>query len=145
MFEVVDSEFRTSEGEIHLPQRMTSGSMAYDFYSPIDTTIYPKCAETIWTDVKVKMEATQGLILNLRSSFGKRHLMFTNTQGWIDSDYYGNESNDGNIGVSFYNYGSEPVTIKKGERIAQGMIVRFDTFGDTVDTKRAGGFGSTGI
>ena len=71
--------------------------------------------------------------------------MLANSQGWIDCDYYSNENNDGNIGVFLKNISDKPITITKGEKIAQGMFIPFlvDDNGNT-DTIRTGGFGSTG-
>lgn len=118
--------------------------MAYDIFSPCDTIIIPNSSINVWTDVCVKLADNQGLIINVRSSFGKHKVMLANTQGWVDADYYDNEANGGNIGVMLYNFGKTPFVIKQGDRIAQAMIVRYDTFGDVVDTERNGGFGSTG-
>jgi dUTP pyrophosphatase len=47
--------------------------------------------------------------------------------------------------VAIANPGAEPVTIARGERIAQGIFVRYlATTDDTVGGARTGGFGSTG-
>ena len=71
--------------------------------------------------------------------------MLKNLTAIIDSDYYENESNDGNIGICLYNYGAKEVTIEKGERIAQGIFKQFlvADSGNT-DKERNGGIGSTG-
>lgn len=146
-WEVVNESKRKTNGEIHLPQRMTKNAMGYDFYSPSNVTIYPHSKTVIFTDVKFFCdEENVGLLIFPRSSIGvKRHLMLANTVGLIDSDYYGNEDNDGNIGFVMYNYGDEIVTIKKGERIGQGMIVPFLLADNgNSDTQRIGGFGSSG-
>ena len=70
--------------------------------------------------------------------------MLANTQGWIDSDYYSNSSNDGNIGIFLKNISDEPYVIKKGDRVGQGMFLSFlvSDNGNT-DEIRTGGFGST--
>lgn len=145
-FEVVVDEMRRHKAEnIQLPTRGTSRAMAYDFYSPIDLEIEPNKIGKVWTDVKAYMRDNECLILNVRSSQGGK-VMLANSQGWIDSDYYSNESNDGNIGIFLKNIGDEVFVIKKGDRIAQGAFFNFliaDT-GNT-DSKRVGGFGSTGV
>ena len=66
-FEVVKDEKRKTEGEVILPTRGTSKSMAYDFYSNVDITIEPNKIGKIWTDVKSYMGNTECLILNVRS------------------------------------------------------------------------------
>ena len=124
-FEVVVDEMRRYKAEnIQLPTRGTSRAMAYDFYSPIDLEIEPNKIGKVWTDVKAYMRDNECLILNVRSSQGGK-VMLANSQGWIDSDYYSNESNDGNIGIFLKNIGDEVFVIKKGDRIAQGAFFNF--------------------
>lgn len=82
-----------------------------------------------------------------RSSFGiKKHLTIPNGVGIIDSDYYGNENNDGNIIAALYNFGQEPVQINTGDKICQGIFIPFKvTDDDTATGERTGGVGSTGV
>ena len=142
-FEVVKDEKRKTEGEVILPTRGTSKSMAYDFYSNVDITIEPNKIGKIWTDVKSYMGNTECLILNVRSSMGGK-FMLANTQGWIDADYYSNPNNDGNIGIFLKNISDESITIKKGERVAQGAFFNFLVADNgNTDKERVGGFGST--
>jgi dUTP pyrophosphatase len=63
----------------------------------------------------------------------------------VDQDYCG----DGDeVLCQFYNFTRETVTVKRGERVAQGIFVRVDRAAwDEVDSLPAptrGGFGSTG-
>ena len=148
-FKVVKDEKRKHCGtEIQLPTLGTEHSAAYDLYAPDNFYIPPfmgKASDVckIWTDVKAYMQEDEVLIINVRSSMGGK-LMLANSQGWIDCDFYENESNDGNIGVFLINMSDEPIVINKGDRIAQGMFVktlRADNIKST--TKRVGGFGST--
>ena len=63
----------------------------------------------------------------------------------MDKDYYGNESNDGNIMFAFWNFKEEDVIIEKGERIGQGIFQKFlKVDGDIAEGERKSGFGSTG-
>lgn len=127
-----------------LPERSTSNSMAYDFYSPIDFIVKPKQTYLLKTGIKAKFPKDNGLILNVRSSMGKKHIMLANSSGWIDSDYYENPDNDGEIGFLYYNYGDTPWEVKAGEKIGQGMFIKFFvTDNDNSITKRTGGWGST--
>ena len=144
-FEVVKDEMRKTTGEITLPTRGTSKSMAYDFYSNGEYTIEPNKIAKVWTDVKAYMGDNECLILNVRSSMGGK-FMLANTSGWIDADYYSNENNDGNIGVFLKNISEETLTINKGERVAQGAFFNFLVADNgNTDTIRNGGFGSTGV
>lgn len=128
-----------------LPERSTKKSMAYDIFSPIDFEVKPKETYMLKTGIKVKMQEDEGLILNVRSSMGKKHIMLANTNGWIDSDFYGNAVNDGEIGLLFYNYGEETWTVNAGDKVAQAMFINFlKTDDDAANGERTGGFGSTG-
>lgn len=68
-----------------------------------------------------------------------------NSPGTIDSDYRGE------VGIIMTNWGVEPFTIKRGDRIAQMIISRvfqaeFIEDNNLDDTSRGpGGFGHTGI
>ena len=63
-----------------------------------------------------------------------------NSVGIIDSDYYPNEFKG-----LFMNISKEPVTIAKGQRIMQGVFVKYlTTDDDNANGERTGGFGSTG-
>jgi dUTP pyrophosphatase len=76
----------------------------------------------------------------------KKLIMLANGVGVVDSDYYGNESNDGAIMFQFWNFGIKPIHIVKGERIGQGVFKKFLLVDDdtTPKKKRKGGHGSTG-
>ena len=144
-FELVKDKYRKSTGEVILPKRATKSSVAYDFYSPIDITIPPMTSVMIWTDIKAKFNENEALLINIRSSMGKQPVMIANTQGWIESDYYSNPDNDGNIGIRLFNLGTEPYVIKAGDRIAQGMFIKYlEADNGNTDTERQGGFGSSG-
>ena len=144
-FEVVKDEFRKNlDVEIKLPTRATEHSAGYDFYSPVNVTIQPNEMVMVWTDVKAHMYYDNALFIIPRSSMGKQPIMISNTIGLIDSDSYGNESTDGNIGFRLLNLGNTPYEIKEGDRIGQGIFVKYGIIKDD-DTKgtRSGGFGST--
>ena len=144
-FEVVKDEFRKNEGEIKLPTRASEHSAGYDFYSPTDITIEPNQSVLIFTDVKAHMYYDNVLMLFVRSSMGKHPVVIANGTGIIDSDYYGNIDNDGNIAFRLLNLGDTPYEIKAGDRIGQGVFVKYGTVKDDVTTtQRTGGFGHSG-
>ena len=145
-FEIVTDSYRKNLTNITLPTRASKSSIAYDFYSPVDITINPMQSAMIWTDVKAKFNDNEALLINVRSSMGKHPIMIANTQGWIESDYYSNPDNDGNIGIRLFNLGTEPYIIKKGDRIGQGMFINYLVADNgNTDDIRNGGFGSTGV
>ena len=113
--------------------------MAYDFYSPENFEVKPREIYMLKTGVSAKMHDNEGLILNIRSSMGKKHIMLSNISGWIDCDFFPNE-----IGLLFYNYGDEIWKVQKNDRVAQGMFINFLTTDDDNTTQeRTGGWGST--
>lgn len=145
-FEVVKDEHRKNSGDIKLPTRSTKGSAGYDFYSPISVDIEPMCSQMIWTDVCSKFEDDEVLLINVRSSMGKQPVMIANTQGIIDPSYYGNPDNGGNIGIRLFNLGKTIYTVHTGDRIGQGMFIKYlTTDDDNATADRVGGYGSTGV
>ena len=105
-FEVVKDEFiKYDIKDVKMPLRATKHSAGYDMYSPIDITIEPGQMQMIWTNVKAQFNQDEVLLLCVTSGMGKHGVMLANTLGVIDSDYYSNEGNDGNIGIRLYNCG----------------------------------------
>ena len=146
-FKVVKDEIRRYPGlEITMPKRGSKTSAGYDFFSPINEIIPAHGTAKIPTGVKVFMQQDEVLMIYPRSSIGfKKKLMLVNTTGIIDSDYYENPNNDGNIGFAFYNMSDVDVLIKAGERVLQGIFVKYlITEDDDADEVRTGGTGSTG-
>ena len=121
------------------------------------------------------MQNNEFLLMDIRSSVGsKLDLMITNTIGVVDSDYYSNEDNDGNIQIGLRNLkpsmkinryiavqdiGGDTykmplvedltemntVKISKGERVCQGIFVKYQpSFNCNTDVERTSGTGSTG-
>lgn len=130
-----------------LPTRKTKASAGYDFYMPY-TVIVPAhgFSEIIPTGIKAFFPDNEVLMLYIRSSVGiKKHVVLANGTGIIDSDYYGNPENEGNIGICLHNVGDEDVTFEKGERIMQGIFLPYGITADDVTTgERKGATGSTG-
>lgn len=143
-FMEVKKEAIKTEGETFLPRRATKKSCAYDFYAKKNYICKPGEIIKIWTDVKCAMEDDDRLDLNIRSSMGGK-FMLANIIGYIDADYYGNISNDGNIGIFLKNVSEQIQYIKKGDRIAQGTFSKYLITDDDcpVEIERLGGFGST--
>lgn len=147
-FEPVGDTYLTHpEVDYQKPVRATKNSAGYDLFSTKTITIGPKERVMIPTDVKAYMLEDEVLKLYVRSSAGiKKGLALQNGTGVIDSDYYSNPSNDGNIGIPLVNNLDYPVEIKVGERIAQGVFMKYLVVdNDDADGERVGGTGSTGV
>lgn len=145
-FEPVKDEFVMYNSPAEkMPVRATKFSVGYDFYSPIDATIAPGETKLIFTNIKAKFESNEGLILAVTSGMGKRGLILASGIGLVESDYYGNESNDGNLGFALFNHGQNDYIIKKGDKIGQAFFFNFLTVDDEAEITavRKGGFGST--
>lgn len=142
-FEVVS--FYDSEG-IHIPERKTSGSSGYDLEAADNYVLYPHVITAISTGLKAYMKDDEYLSIFIRSSLAfKNGLTLANNTGIIDSDYYNNPDNEGHIMVGLYNTSDKPVSIKKGDRIAQGIFMKYLTCDDDCsEGERVGGIGSTG-
>lgn len=84
------------------------------------------------------------MIVNRSSNPKKKKLVIPNSIGIIDSDYYNNADNEGEIGFLFYNLSDQPIEIKKGEKLGQGIFQKYYlTNNDKSNKIRNGGFGST--
>lgn len=150
--------------KINLPKRATESSAGYDFESAEDViipslwklankeinqveddSILP--SKLVATGIKAYMPENEYLMLVNRSSNPLKHnLSLPNGIGIIDSDYYNNPNNEGEIFVQLINYGLEDYKVKKGDRIAQGIFSPYKTIDkeEQLLNKRLGGFGSTG-
>lgn len=100
----------------------------------------------VHTGIKACMEDDEVLCVYNRSSGPKKlGLVLANGVGVIDADYYNNPDNDGEIMFAFYNFLPCDVTIKKGDRIGQGVFYKFlRAEGARIGGARVGSFGSTG-
>lgn len=129
---------------VALPTRKTFHSAGYDFACPADITLYPGESIIVFTGIKAWMQPNEFLAMFIRSSYGiKKHLRIKNVVGIIDSDYYNNPDNEGEILVCLINEGSDPAKIPAGESFAQGIFMTYLTDGTVPLSARTGGVGST--
>ena len=135
--------------EINLPIRKTRLSAGYDVEAAEDVVIpsfKPGVKPTlIKTGLKAYCQDDEWYMLANRSSNpGKKKLVLANGIGIIDADYYCNPDNDGEFMFAYYNMGTEPLEIKKGERIGQVVFQKFLIVdNDVAEGERTSGFGST--
>ena len=135
------------DGKVKMPTKVDNGSAGYDFYLCEEVTIKPKETIVVPTNIKAQMPEDMVLLLYIRSSIGiKRKIALACGTGVIDSSYYENPNNDGNIQITLYNYGEETQTLKSGERVMQGVFVKYYNTTDYKPSKgkRQGGIGSSG-
>ena len=135
-----------------LPVKATVSSAGVDFIASEDIRIpafrFKGTATLVPTGVKAFMQEDEYLQIFARSSIPvNMGLLMSNGVGIIDADYYNNPKNEGHIMIEFTNLTNEHITIKKGERIAQGIFNKVLPVTHGVTIKNAtisGGFGSTG-
>ena len=130
-----------------IPTRGSKHSAGYDFVLQEDLTIEPQSSSKASPlGIKAYMQEDEVLMLFVRSSLGfKRGIVLANGTAIIDSDYFNNPSNEGEIHVKLYNNSGKTVVLKKGERIVQGIFVKYmpADYSDYIDETRTGGIGST--
>jgi dUTP pyrophosphatase len=131
--------------DIRIPQRATANSAGYDFYLPRETRIEPGQSVTIATGIKAYMNTDEVLLLFVRSSVGFAGLRLKNQVGVIDSDYYNNPKNEGHILIALENTSSQTAVIKSGDRIVQGIFLKYllSENEEKPKNERLGGLGST--
>lgn len=132
---------------IELPIRATKKSAGYDLMAAEDTLIKASEIVLLKTGLKVKMPADEALFVFPRSSLAlKRGLVMSNSVGVVDADYYNNSDNEGHIMIPLMNFKNSDVLIKKGERVAQGIFLKYQTITNEefLNENRTGGFGSSG-
>lgn len=129
-----------------LPEYHTSGAAAFDFVTRETTVIPPRGMGLVPGNIVVKVPAGYALLILPRSSLPrKKGLICPHSLGLIDQDYHGPKDE---IFVQVQNTTDQPVTVERGERIAQGLFVKIDRAEwqevDSHGAETRGGFGSTG-
>ena len=131
----------------NLPSMETTGSAGYDLHACLDKSVILNPGETklIGSGIALAIESGYAGFIYARSGLGiKKGIIPANCVGVIDSDYRGE------IKIGLKNTSTEPFAIQHGDRIAQLVITRCETFellvSDSLDDTMRGnnGFGSTG-
>lgn len=147
-FEIVNEGFRKHpNADIQLPIRGDSRSAGYDIRTPIRIELQPNERVLVFTDIKAYMLPDEVLEIHVRSSIGvKKNIVLSNITGIIDSSYYGNPSNDGNIGLTLWNTSDKVQVLEANERVCQGIFKKYLVADNDniANNERTGGFGSTG-
>ena len=127
-----------------MPEYQTSGSACADIFA-LESGCLPSKKVTI-VKTGLSVEIPEGYEIQIRPRSGlalKCGITVYNTPGCIDSDYRDE------IGVVLYNSTDEDYFVSNGDRVAQMCVVpvfkaEFEETNFLGETKRAGGFGSTG-
>ena len=131
-----------------VPRYMTALAAGMDLAAAIDApvTLAPSERGRIGTGIAISLPEGYEAAIRPRSGLADRHgVTLVNSPGTIDADYRGE------IGVILINLGTAPVTLHRGDRIAQLVVAPVTRIAWTetaelpTSERGAGGFGSTGI
>jgi len=136
-----------SNPDLPLPARATPNAAGYDIRSAEEAvTLRPGEIRLVGTGLVMELPEGVECQVRPRSGLALRHgITLPNSPGTIDPDYRGE------VRIIMQNLGSEPVTLRRGERIAQLVFSRFEVpavaQADELSATERGdaGFGSTGI
>jgi len=129
-----------------IPAYQTAGASGFDFHSVEDVTL--KRGEVALVSTGLAVEVPEAFELQIRARSGlaaKKGVFLVNGIGTIDSDYRGE------IKIILSTCSDEPVVLKAGDRIAQGVVMHIEKVGIeeaeflTETDRGEGGFGSTGL
>ena len=150
--------FKKLHPDATIPKYATPGASGFDLVALEDTVI--EAGKTVLVKTGLAVDVGSGYELQVRPRSGlslKTFLRVANAPGTVDSDYRGeicviitNTWNEAHRTQGWYVPNEDLAFIKKGDRIAQGVIcaveqAEIEVVEDLDDTDRgAGGFGSTG-
>ena len=137
--------YRT-DPSLPLPEYKTEGAAAMDTYVREDVTIPPHGIGYAKLNFAIAVPEGHFTLLAARSSLHKRGLMMGNSVGILDQDYCG----DGDEFMAIlYNFTDEPVEVKRGDRVAQIIVLPYDRVTlqevESLGSKDRGGLGTTGV
>ena len=132
--------------EAILPSMATAGAAGFDLCAVDGQLLMPQTPTLIKTGISMAIpDGFVGMVCSRSGLALKKGVFVLNAPGIIDSDYRGD------VGVILFNTSALPVTISKGDRVAQILftplavlpLVEVNELTETV--RGEGGFGSTNI
>ncbi len=136
-----------NKSTLPIPAYETKGSAGVDLFADIDSDIIIKKFERKLIPTGISISLPEGYEAQIRARSGlalKHGICLANGIGTVDSDYRGE------IKVILINLGNKDYKISRGDRIAQMVILRYETIEfDKVENldfthRGSGGFGHTG-
>jgi dUTP pyrophosphatase len=128
-----------------LPQYATEGSAGLDLRADEAVHLAPGARALVPTGIAIAIPPGYEGQVRPRSGLAVRHgVTCLNSPGTIDSDYRGE------VALILVNHGSEPVSLSRGERIAQLIVAPViraelrETRELPATARGSGGFGHTG-
>lgn len=132
---------------LELPEYESDGASGFDIRAAVVETVVIKPSERVLIPTGLKVELPNDYEIQIRPRSGnawKKGVTVLNTPGTIDDDYRGE------LGVLLINLSNEDFVVKRGMRIAQGVLAQVPkanfVVGKVEETRRGtGGFGHTGV
>lgn len=143
----VQIELLESRRGLPVPSRATPGSSGADLSAAVSREVVIAPGETALIPTGLRVSIPPGYEWQIRPRSGnalKHGITVLNTPGTVDSDYRGE------VKIILANLGSEPFSVKRGDRIAQAVlspvaVPRFRVVEELTETERGeGGFGHSG-
>jgi len=129
-----------------MPHYVHKGDAGMDVYSIEDVLLEKGGIKLVPTGLSFEIPISYEIQVRPKSGLALKHgITLTNSPGTLDSCYRGE------LGVIMQNEGKEDYHIKKGEKIAQIVVARYEEAeieeaDELSETSRGeGGFGSTGL
>ena len=138
---------RRLRASVRLPEYQTPGAAGFDLAASEDVVVAPHAIALVPTGLVIAVPDDYFLGVFARSSTPlRRGLIVSNGVGVIDADYCGTTDE---IKIQVLNVIGDPVTIRAGDRIAQGLFIPvarawWDETNDDLRAGSRGGFGATG-
>jgi dUTP pyrophosphatase len=137
--------FKKLDEELPTPSRARPDDAGLDLHSRVDVTLGPSERALVPTGISLAIPAGYTGLVVPRSGLAARHgIGLVNSPGVVDAGYRGE------LQVALINHGAEPLTLRRGDRVAQLVVVPVSTV-ELVEvdelpasTRGEGGFGSTG-
>jgi dUTP pyrophosphatase len=138
----------SQQTDIPLPAYATEGSAGMDISAAVNDDLIMQPGETVLVPTGFILELPKGYEAQVRPRSGlaiKHSIGIMNAPGTIDSDYRGE------VKIILTNFGKNPFTIHRGDRIAQMIIARYERIqwqesdSLTESVRGDGGFGHTGM
>lgn len=139
---------RLPEGrDLPLPRRATPHASGFDLRARLERPLILEPGQRALVPTGIVVALPPGFEAQVRPRSGlalKQGLTLANSPGTVDADYRGE------VGVLLVNLGQEPVTVRRGDRIAQlvpqrvpeATLIEVESLPET--ERGPGGFGHTG-
>jgi len=134
--------------DLPIPEKATAHAAGFDLRAAVDAPLVVPVGGRALVPTGIAIAVPPGYEAQIRPRSGlalKSGITLLNAPGTIDADYRGE------VGVIVINHGTDPVSIARGDRIAQMVIhelpdVELQALDELPGTPRgAGGFGHTGV